>query len=424
MPTIPQQAEAALQTLQPWLEDRAALMLERTIELANINSGSFNRDGVNQVRERIAEYAQTLDADIAIRPVAPFSRINAQGEQETIALGDALTLRKRPDAPLQLFFCAHLDTVFPVDSSFQSVRWLDDNTLNGPGVTDLKGGIVLMLTALEALERSPLAARIGWTVLLNPDEEIGSLSSAPLIEELSKPAQLGLIYEPCYANGNLAGQRKGSGNFSVVCKGVAAHAGREHHKGRNAVRALCEFVVALDDLNGQRAGVTINPARIEGGSANNVVPDLCTHHFNIRLERPEDEHWCHTELDKICQRINQADGISLTLHGGFGRKPKLLSDTNIKLLELVRACGSAVGVTLDWEATGGCCDGNNLAALGIANVDTLGVQGGAIHSTDEYLVVSSLLERAKLNTLLLLSLAASSPDDWPRDNASIKGTTA
>lgn len=412
--SIPSIALEQASALSPYLDDRADDMLADTIALAEINSGSFNRDGVNKVREKVAELARGLAADISVHPVAPFERINAQGQSEKIALGDALRLQKRPDAPLQLFFCAHLDTVFPPDSPFQTVQWLDEHTLNGPGVTDLKGGIVVMLNALAAFEQSALAENVGWTILFNPDEEIGSLSSAPLIEEFSRPAHLGLIYEPCYANGNLAGQRKGSGNFSVVCEGLAAHAGREHDKGRNAVRAMCEFVVALDDLNGKRAGVTINPARIEGGGANNVVPALCTHHFNIRLEQPEDEHWCLTEINAISERLNARDGISLAVHGGFGRKPKVLSDSNIQLLELTRACGQAVGLDFTWEATGGCCDGNNLAALGIPNVDTLGVHGGKIHSTDEYLLVPSLLSRSKMNTLLLLSLAAGGPDRWQK----------
>ncbi len=412
--TIPSIALEQASTLYPWLEGRAAAMLADTIALANINSGSFNRDGVNKVREKVAELAAGLGADISVHPVAPFERIDAQGQLVHIPLGDALKLQKRPEAPLQLFFCAHLDTVFSADSPFQTVRYLDEQTLNGPGVTDLKGGIVIMLNTLAAFEQSELAEQVGWTVLFNPDEEIGSPSSAPLIETFSRPAHVGLIYEPCYANGNLAGQRKGSGNFSVVCEGLAAHAGREHDKGRNAVRALCEFVVALDDLNGKRAGVTINPARIEGGGANNVVPAMCTHHFNIRLEKPEDEHWCLGEINAISERINARDGITLTVHGGFGRRPKVLSDDNIKLLELTRACGQAVGLDFTWEATGGVCDGNNLAALGIPNVDTLGVHGGKIHSTDEYLEIPSLLSRSKMNTLLLLSLAAGGADRWTR----------
>lgn len=395
-----------------WLDERQSQMLEHTIALANINSGSLNAAGVNRVAQQLIEYAAPLGAEITSIPVAPFEQIDDSGQLVEHPVGDALLLTKRPEAPLQIFFCAHMDTVFAIDSDFQQVTWLDDNTINGPGVTDLKGGIMVMLNALEAFERSPYAERIGWQILFNPDEEIGSKSSAYLIEEAAKRAHLGMIYEPCFPSGDFAGQRKGSGNFSVVCKGVAAHAGREHHLGRNAVRAMSEFIIAIDDLNGQREGVTINPARVDGGGANNVVPELCIHHFNIRLERPEDELWCLQHIERIKAEINAKDGISLSVHGSFGRKPKVLTQANQQLLDLACRCGAELGLTIKAMPTGGCCDGNNLAAAGVPNIDTLGVQGGAIHSSDEYLIVSSLSERAKLSALLLLTLATSEDLSW------------
>jgi len=269
-----------------------------------------------------------------------------------------------------------------------------------------------MIKALAALERSPWADQIGWQILFNPDEEIGSQGSAGLIIDAAEKCDLGMIYEPSFPDGNLAGARKGSGNFSVVSKGLAAHAGREHHLGRNAVRAMCDFVAMIDDLNGQREGVTINPGFIHGGGAVNIVPDNCMSRFNIRLERSEDEKWCLDHLNRIIDEINQRDGISIELHGGFGRKPKELSPANEKLFMLARECGEVLGMTLQWLPTGGCCDGNNLAAAGVPNIDTLGVRGGKIHSSDEYLKVDSLTERAKLSALLLMKLATCEDYSW------------
>ncbi|MEH6577635.1 MAG: hydrolase [Amphritea sp.] len=395
-----------------WLDNQYDDMLAKTIALAEINSGSLNADGVNRVREMLTDYCQVLDGEIEVIPVAPYEHLGADGDMQSFPLGDALRIRKRPEAPLQIFFCGHMDTVFAIDHAFQQVRWLDDETLNGPGVADLKGGILVMLKALQALERTPWADQVGWEILFNPDEEIGSPGSAPLIADAAKRVHLGMIYEPCFADGNLAGERKGSGNFSVKVRGKAAHAGREHHLGRNAVRAMCDFVVALDDLNGQRPGVTINPGLIEGGGAVNIVPDLCIHRFNIRLVDPADEHWCLDKLDAILTEINNRDGISIELFGGFGRKPKVLSGANKKLFELAKECGQSLGMDLQWLPTGGCCDGNNLAAAGIPNIDTLGVQGGLIHSSDEYLKVNSLTERAKLSALMLMKLATSDNLSW------------
>ncbi|GAA0690286.1 hydrolase [Marinobacterium maritimum] len=395
-----------------WLDEQHQQMLDGTLELAEINSGTLNHVGVNRVGEALARLCQPLGGEVEIIPVAPYQHLNSQGELDQFPLGDAVRIRKRPEAPLQVFLCGHMDTVFAVDHPFQQVRWLDEDTLNGPGVADLKGGLMVMINALMALERSPWADQIGWEILFNPDEEIGSPSSAALIADAAERVHLGMIYEPSFPDGNLAGERKGSGNFSVVVRGKAAHAGREHHLGRNAIRAMADFIAALDDLNGQREGVTINPGFIEGGGAVNIVPDLCISRFNIRLERVEDEAWCQQHLDRLLAEINDRDGISIELHGGFGRKPKKLSGANQKLFELARDCGAELGMSIAWLPTGGCCDGNNLAAAGIPNIDTLGVRGGKIHSADEYMFVSSLTERAKLSALILMKLATSTDRGW------------
>ena len=401
-----------IDTCLNWIDEQYDEMLAHTIELSHINSGSFNPEGVNKVADKLIEYARVLDAKVEILPVAPFKHIDNAGNEQQLAMGNAVRLTKRPDAELQIFFCGHLDTVFPIDSDFQTTTWLDEETLNGPGVADLKGGLIVMLKAIEALERSPHANRIGWEILFNPDEEIGSQGSAKYIAQAAQRVDLGMIYEPSFADGNFAGARKGSGNFSVITKGKAVHAGREHHLGRNAVRAMCDFICALDDLNGQKEGVTINPALIEGGGANNIVPDMCLSRFNIRLEKPEDEQWCLDHIAKILAQINARDGLSIEIHGHFGRKPKVITAQNEKLFQLACQCGSQLGLELTWLPTGGCCDGNNLAEAGIPNIDTLGVQGGKIHSSDEYVKVKSLTERAKLSALMLLKLATADDISW------------
>ena len=406
----------------PWLDllnNQHDEMLTKTIELAEINSGSLNRDGVNQVLTNLQKLTASLSDDQERIAVPPWEVVNDNGDIIHHPLGDALRIRKRPEAPLQVFLCAHMDTVFPKDSPFQKVRWLDDETINGPGVTDLKGGILVMLKALEVLEQSPWAEQIGWEILFNPDEEIGSPGSAPLIKEAAQRVHFGMIFEPSFPDGNLAGQRKGSGNFTVVSHGKAAHAGREHHLGRNAIRALCDFVSAMDDLNGQRPGITFNPGYIHGGGPTNIVPDRCIHKFNVRLEHPDDEQWCLRNLNDIIDNINKCDGIHLDLHGGFTRKPKLLSPANEQLLSLAKSIGHDLGIPVEIKPTGGCCDGNNLASAGIPNIDTLGVQGGAIHSEQEYLNVKSLVPRAKLSAALLLTLARASANgnnlNWLRN---------
>lgn len=381
-------------------------MYEQMVALANINSGSFNASGVNQVRERLMALFADLGGTPEVLPSTPLPMLDDDGVVRERVLGDGLRITKRPEAPLQVFLCGHMDTVFAPDHPFQQVRELDADTVNGPGVADLKGGLVVMHQALLALEASPLAPRIGWQILFNPDEEIGSPISSGWIQQAARRADVGLIYEPSFPDGHLAGARKGSGNFSFLARGRAAHAGREHHLGRNAIRLLSEALVALDDLNGQRDGVTFNPGFVHGGGAVNIVPDTAMARFNIRIEKAEDAAWCETQLQQIIENFNARDGLALELHGGFTRMPKILSPANERLFALAQDCGQSLGLRLEVKPTGGCCDGNNLAAAGVPNIDTLGVHGGNIHSRQEWMRISSLSERAQVSALLLLRLAA------------------
>src|SRR5699024_497475 len=155
-----------------------------------------------------------------------------------------------------------------------------------------------------------------------------------------------------------------------------------------------------------RDGVTVNPAFVHGGGANNVVPDRGVLRFNVRIQCIEDEQWFNTRLDALLADLTGRDGIAVERHGRFGRKPKILDARQQTLFELVAECGRELGEDIVWHPTGGCCDGNNLAAAGLPNVDTLGVVGGAIHSSDEYMGLDSLVSRAKLAALVMARLAA------------------
>lgn len=389
-----------------WIDGRHEDMLERVLKWSAINSGSTNVAGLGNMMAALREAFEPLGGAIEDIPLAPREVVLSDGTLGQEPLGHALRITKRAQARHKILLAIHMDTVFAADHPFQDCRFIDGNTLNGPGVADAKGGIAIILTALEALERSPFATDIGFQVLINPDEEIGSPGSAALLAEAARWAHLGLLYEPALADGTLAGARKGSGNYAAVIRGRPAHAGREHEKGRNAIAALAEFIGEIDGLNGQREGVTVNAAVIEGGAALNVVPDLAICRFNIRIAVPGDRDWIEGCLDAIRGRIARRDGIAIELHGGFGRPPKILTDDNKRLLDLIAGCGAELGLTIRTKATGGCCDGNNLAALGLANVDTLGARGGAIHGGDEFLLLDSLTERAKLTALFLMKLGA------------------
>lgn len=388
-----------------WIDQQTPEMRDELLRLSNLNSGSYNAAGVGAVADRLSVLFAPLGAVTERIALAAHCQSTDSGDTREHALGPALRLRMRPEAPLQVFLGGHMDTVFPVDSPFQKAQISGDDRLHGPGVADLKGGMLVMLLALSALERSPWRERIGWELLFNPDEEIGSQSSAPLLAEAARRNHFGLVYEPSLPSGDLAGARKGSGNFEVIVRGRAAHAGRDFAAGRNAIRAAADFVQSLDELNGRCGELTINPGYIHGGGALNTVADLCITRFNVRTTLPSDETWMLAQLDELLAGLNARDGISAELRGGFTRPPKPFHDRHRRLAGLIGDCGGALGLDLAFHPTGGCCDGNNLAAHGLPNIDNLGVVGAEIHSDREWMRLSSLPERARLSALLLLRLA-------------------
>lgn len=381
----------------------AAPMLVQVEHWAAINSGSTNLDGLTTMASRLADAFAALPGELALIEPAPVERVAADGRVEASMHGRHLHLAVRPKAPVQMILTGHMDTVFAADHPFQSLSWRQDGVLGGPGVADMKSGIALMLAALESVEASPLAERIGYEVVINSDEEVGSPSSAALISRAARGKMAAFTYEPALPDGTLAGARGGSGNFSLIVTGLSAHAGRNPEDGRNALVAAADLAVRLKQAGGP--GLSINPARIDGGGPNNVVPDHAVLRVNFRPALPADEARARAILDEIIAAVAAEHGVTIHAHGGFGRPPKPLDPVAERLFGLVRECGADLDLPIAWKATGGVCDGNNIAACGVPVVDTMGARGGAIHSADEFLIVESLAERAALSTLAILRIA-------------------
>lgn len=392
--------------------------MESTLEAwSRVNSGSWNPDGLARMgtlaREAFLARTDALHQEIAISPPRV---LDDAGRIKEVPLGPVQHFAVRPECPRRVLLTGHLDTVFAPDDPFQEPRRLDDERMNGPGVADMKGGILVMLHALAAFERSRWAGEIGWDVLLSPDEEIGSPGSAAVLAEFAPRAAIGLTYEPALADGTLAGARKGSGNFHYSIAGRAAHAGREFEKGRNALVAAARLALPLDGLNGAREGVTVNPAVLHAGQALNVVPDRAVLRVNIRVPNRPAMLWVEERMAAIEGEIAALDGIALERIGGFNRPPKPMTPRLARLFGFVREAGAALDLDIRWRPTGGCCEGNNLWAAGLPNVDTLGVRGGHIHSDREFVILPSLVERAKLSLLLLAAFAAGM---WDETDAAI-----
>lgn len=381
-----------------------AAMLARTERWAAINSGTANLAGLAIMAEELADAFSALPGDVTLEEPSPVTAVAADGSVQELQHGRHLVLRVRPEASRRFLLTGHMDTVFPADHAFQKLTWLDGDTLNGPGTADMKGGIAVMLAALQALEASGDAASIGYDVMVNSDEETGSLSSAALISRLAQGKYAALTYEPsALPDGTLAHARAGSGNYSVTIKGRSAHAGRNPHEGRNAVVAAAELAIALKAFGHE--GLSVNPARIVGGSANNVVPDHAILRFNIRPRSQEAARQFEADFAALLESVSGRLEVGLSVHGGITRPPKPVDAAAQKLFDLVKACGTELGQDVNWKDSGGVCDGNNIAACHVPVVDTMGVRGGQIHSPDEYMIVSSLGERAALSALVLSRLS-------------------
>jgi len=386
-------------------------MLNTLYQWCHINSGTTNLHGLATMHQTIKLSYASLADEVHSYPLKPIQMIQLSGDVVSQSCGDLLFIRKRPHIKRRILLSGHMDTVFSAHHPFQTIKKVDKNKWIGPGVADMKGGLIVMHQALEMFELSHLAPQLGWDVIINADEEIGSSASRFFLDSIAPDYSVALVYEPAMnSEGTFAKNRKGSGKLTIIATGKSAHAGRAFDSGRNAIAYLAEAIVAIQALNGQHEGVTINIGQIFGGEALNVIPDKAVLKLDIRISHPEDEFWVREQLDTIFKKLKRID-YSLTLYGEFERPVKKINLATSKLFSRVQQLGEKLGLSLDWKDSGGCCDGNNFSAHGLAVLDTLGVRGGEIHSMDEYILLNSLIERAALSTLLLLDLASGSLED-------------
>ena len=376
-------------------------MQSRALDWVSENTGSWNSEGLRRLAPKLADAFSVLDAKIELQAPDPFETVNAAGEMDEYQTGPIIRVSSRPQAPVQIVMSGHYDTVFP-KGTFETVTDLGDGRLNGPGLADMKGGLSVMLASLQAFEMGALKHKLGYQIVITPDEEIGNFaSSGALTQAAQSGAMVGMTYEPCMETGAMSGGRKGSAVFDIVLNGRSAHAGRAKEEGRSAVEAAAHIVVSLEALNGKHEGVTFNVGAIDGGGAVNIVPDLAIVRFGARAPDAAAAQWATEQVEALFKAAVARDGIEGHLHGGFYRPPKPRNAAQQALFDAVAQTGKAIGLELEFVDTGGVCEGNNIFAAGVPNVDTLGVQGGRIHSSEEFVVMSSFVERARLSALLL-----------------------
>ncbi|ESQ74273.1 hydrolase [Asticcacaulis sp. AC402] len=386
------------------IDARKPALLTRTLDWARLNTGSTNIEGLTAFAPILEDAFSELDADIQLIRCAPVDKIDTKGESTRFQSGSVLQATARPEAPVQVVLTGHYDTVY-APGTFEAITDLGDGRINGPGVADMKGGLVVMLEALQAFEAGPLKDRLGYRIVLSPDEETGNFASQQLIHKAATGAHIGMTYEPAMESGAMAGARKGSAIFDIVFHGKASHAGRAPEQGRNALYAAAQFITQMERLEHEYPGVTFNVGRLDGGGAVNIVPDLAIVRLGVRAPDQGAAAWTTQKVRATFDQVCERDGITGHIHGGFYRPPKPHNAAQAALSLAIAETGAGLGLSITYVDTGGVCEGNNVFAAGVPNIDTLGVRGGLIHSPAEFMVVESLAERAGLSALILNRLA-------------------
>jgi glutamate carboxypeptidase len=352
-------------------------------KLVNIDCGSYTPDGVNRVADFCSDALGSLGATV--------ERLPAEG------LGDLVIGRLAGDGP-RLLLIGHMDTVFdPGTVAERPFRREGDRAL-GPGVTDMKGGLLAGLHALAALRTAGIGPAV--TYVCNPDEEIGSPFSGPHIRRLAAEHDAALVLECARANGDIVSARKGIADYHVEILGRAAHAGVEPEKGRSAILEAARQVLTLTALNGRWPSVTVNVGVIEGGTRPNVVAARCGLKVDLRAASVAEFEAAAAELERIVSTPS-VEGTHATLHRVAGHQPMERSPAIAQLAGLARQIAGELGFTVSDAATGGASDANTCAAAGLPVLDGLGPVGGDDHGPDEWLDITSIVPRTALLAALI-----------------------
>jgi len=373
--------------LEYWDASRETLLdqLRRWVEH---ESPSLQAEALNGLASKIADRLRAIGASV---------------DRVPNPTGDHLKARfagSEPNAAPALIL-GHFDTVWPLGTLRTMPFRIEGNRAYGPGIFDMKGGLMIALAALEALSRLGFQPPRPIELLLTADEEIGSPSSRGLIEETAARAAYTLVPEPPLPGGVIKTARKGVGRYTLEVEGRAAHSGIEPQAGRSAVVELAHQILAIDELKDYDVGTSLNVGRVEGGGAVNVVPAAAWAEIDLRIETTEEAERVDRALRGLTPKL---DGTRLTVTGGLNRPPMVKGPRTAELLERARAAASTIEIDLRDGATGGGSDGNFTAALGIPTLDGLGPLGDGAHAAHEQIEIDSLPRRCALLAALVMEL--------------------
>jgi glutamate carboxypeptidase len=375
--------------LRDWLDARRWEMAGLLAELARMESPSRDARAQREVRERLTGELDALGFTVE-------AIVGDEGCDHLRASRPAAGAARRPTQLL----LGHLDTVWPIGTLARMPVEVREGRLHGPGVFDMKGGLVQMLYALRALREHGLDPPCDPVVLINADEEIGSRSSEAHIRAHAAPAERVLVMEPAYGSrGQLKTARKGIGSFTLTVRGVASHAGLDPAAGVSAIRELSRQIETLFALNDTERGITVNVGTIDGGMRPNVVAPLAVAQIEARVVTAADA----TEIERAITGLRPTqDRITIEVSGGFRRPPMERTEANRRLWSRAREAAGALGLPIEQAQVGGASDGNFTSPLA-ATLDGLGAVGDGAHADHEHVIVDAMPNRAALLATLLMT---------------------
>lgn len=374
--------------ISTYLESRQSVMLALLEEMVLIQSGSYNKAGVDAMGRCIAQACRSLPVHIETV------------EQKT--LGNHIVVRTHAAemASRRLLLVGHMDTVFPEDTRFNWFK-ADDRHCYGPGVCDMKGGLVVGILSLRALAKCGFLAEIPLTFVFNADEEIGSPGSGDLIREQARESAAAFVLECAGKDGEIVTGRKGNMSLRLNVNGRAGHAAFAGQDKASALLELAHKTIALEKLNAHAKGLTVNVGKVVGGIGSNTVAEKASAWIDCRFVTPEQKTALETCIHEIGSTLN-VPGTGSTVKIVNSRPPMPQTDGNKSLFDIVRTSGTQLGQTIGDEYRQGVSDANLIAAEGTPVVDGLGPVGGKDHSDEEYMLKESLIQRSILlaNTII------------------------
>ncbi len=368
-------------------------------------TGGRNAAALDETRERLTSRLAALGAGVEMIPGDSAPDWLYGRDPEAPAPPTAVCGRLR-EGMSRVLIAGHLDTVHDPAGDFRELSIASGGKrATGPGCVDMKGGLVIAVAALEALEEAGIDC--GWSVLFNSDEETGSYHSDAALASAARAHDVGIALEPALPGGELAVERMGSGQFCVRVHGRAAHVGRDFLLGVSAVTALGEQLLRLAEMPDAERGLIVSVGPLAGGVATNAVPELASAWGNVRYIDQSGADELVAKLEGLATATERGEDAlpRVEVLWDFNRPAKPMTAGTEKLALLARGAAESVGQILPFARTGGVCDGNQLQAVGLPTIDTLGVRGGGLHTLEEWIDLTSLVERCQLLAVLLSRLA-------------------